>query len=290
MEHPRLGRRASTRAWTIGPSAAAPAWCSCPSRCSPRSRRCRQQAAEPGLLILLTPAGERLTQPLVQELASHKRLLLLCGRYEGFDERIRLGLQPREISIGDFVCNGGEVPAMVVIDTVIRYVPGVLGDAESVAEESHNDPGRLEYPQYTRPRVFRGMAVPDMLLSGDHEAIARWRQEQSAGPQPARPARRERYTQRRRKVSDHEESIDRLWWRRRRLKNDVPQFEIGDTVDVHSAHPGRQEGARAGLQRHGDRPPRRAACARCSRSAASCRARASSASSRCTRRRSPRSR
>src|SRR5213596_1949700 len=115
------------------------------------------QAAEPGALILLTPAGERLTQPLVQELAERKRLLLLCGRYEGFDERIRLGLRPREISVGDFVCNGGEVPAMVVIDTVIRYVPGVLGDPASVEEESHSEPGRLEYPQYTRPRVFRGM-------------------------------------------------------------------------------------------------------------------------------------
>jgi tRNA (guanine37-N1)-methyltransferase len=106
-------------------------------------------------------------------------LLLLCGRYEGFDERIRLGLQPREISVGDFVCNGGEVPAMVVIDTVVRYVPGVLGDADSVIEESHSDPGRLEYPQYTRPRVFRGMAVPEVLVSGNHQAVARWRREQS---------------------------------------------------------------------------------------------------------------
>jgi tRNA (guanine37-N1)-methyltransferase len=137
------------------------------------------KASPPGQLILLTPAGERLTQGLVRELATHKRLLLLCGRYEGFDERIRLGLKPREISIGDFVCNGGEVPAMVVIDTVIRYVPGVLGDEESVTEESHSEPGRLEYPQYTRPRVFREMEVPEILLSGNHEAIARWRQEQS---------------------------------------------------------------------------------------------------------------
>ena len=87
------------------------------------------QAAEPGQLVMLTPAGERLTQRWSRSWPTHKRLLLLCGRYEGFDERIRLGLQPREISIGDFVCNGGEVPAMVVIDTVIRYVPGVLGDA-----------------------------------------------------------------------------------------------------------------------------------------------------------------
>jgi len=146
------------------------------------------QGAEPGLLVLLTPAGERLTQKVVEELASHRRLVLLCGRYEGFDERIRLGLKPREISIGDFVCNGGEVPAMVVIDTVVRYVPGVLGDADSLAEESHAAPGRLEYPQYTRPRVFRGMAVPEILLSGDHEAIARWRREQSeARSRPATP-------------------------------------------------------------------------------------------------------
>jgi tRNA (guanine37-N1)-methyltransferase len=139
----------------------------------------RPLAEDPGELVLLTPTGERLTQTLVRELAGKRRLLLLCGRYEGFDERIRLGLRPREISIGDFVCNGGEVPAMVVIDTVIRYVPGVLGDEASVAEESHSDPGRLEYPQYTRPRVFRDMAVPPVLLSGDHQAIARWRREQS---------------------------------------------------------------------------------------------------------------
>jgi len=135
--------------------------------------------ATSGELILLTPAGHRLTQPLVKELADRKRLILLCGRYEGFDERIRIGLRPREISIGDFVCNGGEVPAMVLMDTVIRYVPGVLGDETSVVEESHSDPGRLEYPQYTRPREFRGMAVPEILLSGDHEAIAEWRREQS---------------------------------------------------------------------------------------------------------------
>jgi tRNA (guanine37-N1)-methyltransferase len=138
-----------------------------------------QAQAEPGLLLMMTPTGERLTQPLVKELAQHPRLLMLCGRYEGFDERIRQVLRPREISIGDFICNGGEVPAMVVIDTVVRYVPGVLGDPESLAEESHNDPGRLEYPQYTRPRVFRGLEVPEVLLSGNHQAVARWREEQS---------------------------------------------------------------------------------------------------------------
>lgn len=139
----------------------------------------QKKAAEPGLLVMLTPGGRRLTQKIVQELAEQKRLLLLCGRYEGFDERIRLGLKPQEISIGDFVCNGGEVPAMVVIDTVVRYVPGVLGDESSVEEESHNLPGQIEYPQYTRPRVFRGMEVPEVLLSGNHEAAAQWRKEQS---------------------------------------------------------------------------------------------------------------
>jgi len=139
----------------------------------------RPLAQEPGLLMMLTPAGERLTQSVVRELAAERRLILLSGRYEGFDERIRLGLQPREISIGDFVCNGGEVPAMVIIDTVVRYVPGVLGDADSVTEESHSDPGVLEYPQYTRPRVFRDMAVPEVLISGNHQAVARWRKEQA---------------------------------------------------------------------------------------------------------------
>lgn len=137
------------------------------------------KAPEAGLLVMLTPSGERLTQSVVRDLAGHSRLLLLCGKYEGFDERIRLGLKPREISVGDYVTNGGEVPAMVVIDAVIRHVPGVLGDADSVKEESHSDPGRLEYPQYTRPRVFRGMAVPEVLVGGNHQEVARWRREQS---------------------------------------------------------------------------------------------------------------
>jgi tRNA (guanine37-N1)-methyltransferase len=163
----------------------------------------RPLAPDPGELVLLTPAGERLTQGLVRELAGRRRLLLLCGRYEGFDERIRLGLRPREISVGDFVCNGGEVPAMVVIDTVIRYVPGVLGDPQSVAEESHSEAGRLEYPQYTRPRVFRGMAVPDVLLSGNHQAIAAWRRQQSE----ARSRRAASPDSR--KEADHEEQVSR---------------------------------------------------------------------------------
>src|SRR5262249_17955965 len=137
------------------------------------------QASPAGRLVVLPPAGRRLDQGLVRELAALPRLLLLCGRYEGFDERIRLGLQPLEVSIGDFICNGGEVPSMVVIDTVIRYVPGVLGDETSAADESHSEPGRLEDPQYTRPRVFRGMEGAEILLSGNHPAIAHWRKQQS---------------------------------------------------------------------------------------------------------------
>jgi tRNA (guanine37-N1)-methyltransferase len=149
----------------------------------------QKESPEAVHLVMLTPQGRRLTQHVVRELAGHKRLALLCGRYEGFDERIRLLLQPDEISIGDFICNGGEVPAMVLIDTVIRLVPGVLGDPESTVEESHSECGRIEYPQYTRPRKFRGLEVPEVLISGDHQAVARWRQEQSAvRSRPTSPA------------------------------------------------------------------------------------------------------
>ncbi len=140
----------------------------------------RAKAESPGSLVMLTPAGERLTQRVVEQLAKEPRILLLCGRYEGFDDRIRQVLKPREISVGDFVCNGGEVPAMVVIDSVIRLVPGVLGDEASAADESHSEDGRIEYPQYTRPRAFRGLDVPEVLLSGNHGAVAKWRAEQSA--------------------------------------------------------------------------------------------------------------
>jgi tRNA (guanine37-N1)-methyltransferase len=139
----------------------------------------RAKAEPPGRVVMLTPAGRRLTQRVVEELAEYPRLVLLCGRYEGFDDRIRQVLDPIEISVGDFVCNGGEVPAMVVIDTVIRLIPGVLGDEASAADESHSAPGRIEYPQFTRPRVFRGLAVPEILLSGNHAAVAQWREEQS---------------------------------------------------------------------------------------------------------------
>lgn len=139
----------------------------------------RAKAGPPGRLVMMTPTGERLTQRTVERLASEPRLLLLCGRYEGFDDRIRQILAPWEISIGDFVCNGGEVPAMVVIDSVIRLIPGVLGDEQSVVDESHSEPGRLEYPQFTRPREFRGLEVPEILLSGNHAAIDRWRREEA---------------------------------------------------------------------------------------------------------------
>jgi tRNA (guanine37-N1)-methyltransferase len=137
------------------------------------------QAPVPGRLLMLTPQGRRLDQSLVEELATESRLILLCGRYEGFDERIAEGLKPLEVSAGDFICNGGEVPAMLLIDAVIRLVPGVLGDETSAKYDSFSHEGLLEYPQYTKPREFRGRVVPDVLLSGNHEAIARWRREQS---------------------------------------------------------------------------------------------------------------
>ncbi len=150
----------------------------------------RADAEPPGLLVMLTPAGERLTQRRVEKLATEPRLILMCGRYEGFDDRIRQVLNPLELSVGDFVCNGGEVPAMVVIDSVIRLVPGVLGDEASATDESHSEDGRLEYPQFTRPRSYRGLEVPEVLLSGNHQAVAKWRAEQSA----ARSRRRNEQT------------------------------------------------------------------------------------------------
>jgi len=135
---------------------------------------------DPGHLIMLTPQGRRLTQPIVEELAVHKRLVLLCGRYEGFDERVRQFLQPDELSVGDFILGGGEVAAMVVIDAVIRLVPDVLGHEESAANDSFSGTDRLlEHAQYTRPREFRGLTVPDVLLGGNHVEIASWRVEQS---------------------------------------------------------------------------------------------------------------
>lgn len=134
----------------------------------------------PGRVVMLTPQGRPLNQRLVEELAGHSRLLLLCGRYEGFDQRVNDILEPEEVSLGDFVINGGEVAAMVVIDAVIRLVPGVLGDEDSGRFDSFSTGNRLlEFAQYTRPREFRGLEAPEVLLSGDHEQIARWREQSS---------------------------------------------------------------------------------------------------------------
>jgi tRNA (guanine37-N1)-methyltransferase len=137
------------------------------------------QADAPGKLILLTPQGRRLDQQVVEELSRSPRIVLLCGRYEGFDQRVIDLLQPEEISVGDYVLNGGEVAAMCVVDALIRLVPGVLGDEESSVSDSFSAGNRLlEHAQYTRPREYRGLSVPEVLLSGDHEEIARWRAEQ----------------------------------------------------------------------------------------------------------------
>jgi tRNA (guanine37-N1)-methyltransferase len=127
--------------------------------------------------ILLTPQGQRFDQSVAESFAGMDRLLLIAGRYEGFDERIIEGLKPIELSIGDYVLSGGELAAMVVIDSVVRLLPGALGAEDGAADETFTD-GLIEHPQYTRPREFRGMQVPDILLSGNHAAIARWRLEQ----------------------------------------------------------------------------------------------------------------
>lgn len=132
----------------------------------------------PAELIMLTPQGETLRQSTAQQLSQSRRLLLLCGRYEGFDQRVTEILRPREISLGDFVLNGGEVAAMAIVEATIRLIPGVLGDEQSSQQDSFSDEPLLEYPQYTRPREYRGHLVPDVLLSGNHQQIARWRAEQ----------------------------------------------------------------------------------------------------------------
>ena len=144
----------------------------------------RALGEDPGRLIALTPRGRRLDQDLVRDLATSTRLVLICGRYEGFDERIFDVLRPEAVSIGDYVLTGGEVPAMVVLDAVSRLIPGVLGDDQSALDESFGPDGGPEYPHYTRPREFRGLAVPEILLGGDHQAVARWRLGQR-GPSPS---------------------------------------------------------------------------------------------------------
>lgn len=129
-------------------------------------------------IILLSPQGRLFTQKIARELSRYPRLFLICGHYEGIDERVRQYLATDEISIGDYVLTGGEIPAMVLVDTVTRLVPGVLGDPSATFEDSHAS-GLLEYPHYTRPAVFRGYHVPQVLLSGNHAQIARWRRHEA---------------------------------------------------------------------------------------------------------------
>lgn len=137
-----------------------------------------EEAGREATVILLTPQGEAFCHKKAVDLSGHEHIVLVCGRYEGFDERIR-GFVDMELSIGDYVLAGGEVAALAVIDSVGRLVPGVLGDAESVTHESFSD-GTLEYPQYTRPVEFRGMTVPEVLMSGNHALIDKWRAEEGA--------------------------------------------------------------------------------------------------------------
>lgn len=129
-------------------------------------------------VVLLSPQGSRFDAAAARRLAGFERLVLLCGRYEGVDERVREGLSDEELSVGDVVLTGGELPALAVVDAVSRWVPGVLGGAEAAANDSFAA-GGLDWPQYTRPAIFRGMSVPDVLLSGDHEAVRRWRSDRA---------------------------------------------------------------------------------------------------------------
>jgi tRNA (guanine37-N1)-methyltransferase len=138
-----------------------------------------EQQGEPIRLLLPSPHGRPFTQTYAHDLAADsRRLVLLCGHYEGIDERVRVALKPEEISLGDYVLTGGELPALLLIDAAARLVPGVLGDPDSVVEESFTD-ALLEYPHYTRPAEVRGMTVPDVLLSGHHEAIRLWRRKEA---------------------------------------------------------------------------------------------------------------
>jgi tRNA (guanine37-N1)-methyltransferase len=139
-----------------------------------------KQQINPGkvAIILLTPQGRLFSQQIAQELASHSHLMLICGHYEGVDERVHEHLATDEISIGDYVLSGGEPAAMVLVDAIVRLVPGVLGSQTSLNSDSHTG-GLLEYPQYTRPQIYRGWSVPSVLLSGNHEEIARWRHQEA---------------------------------------------------------------------------------------------------------------
>jgi tRNA (guanine37-N1)-methyltransferase len=138
----------------------------------------RERDPQPHRLILLSPQGKLYHQKWAFELAQERSLILICGHYEGFDERISLGLQPEELSIGNYILTGGEIPALVVIDSVVRLIPGVLGDPESFQQESFSQE-HLDHPQYTRPEEFRGMRVPEVLLNGNHKEIEKWRKTQA---------------------------------------------------------------------------------------------------------------
>ncbi len=140
----------------------------------------QKMIAQTGVVVMLTPQGDKLDQRRVETLARYERMILLCGRYEGFDQRVVDILNPSELSVGDYVLNGGEVASMVVVDSTVRLIPGVLGDEQSSWDDSFSRGNRLlEFPQYTRPPEFRGHSVPDVLLSGDHKRIADWRTEHS---------------------------------------------------------------------------------------------------------------
>jgi tRNA (guanine37-N1)-methyltransferase len=128
--------------------------------------------------ILLTPQGKPFAQPAASRLSTEEAIMLICGRYEGFDERVR-SFVSEEISLGDFVMTGGEVAAMAIIEATVRLIPGVLGNEESIREESHGEEGLLEYPHYTRPAEFRGLAVPEVLAGGNHAEIAKWRRSEA---------------------------------------------------------------------------------------------------------------
>lgn len=132
-----------------------------------------QQAHACSKKILLTPQGRQFSQSVAMELSKEPYVMLICGHYEGFDERVRIGLDVLELSIGDYILSGGEIPAMVIIDAVVRLIPGVLGDMDSTVNESFHN-GLLEYPQYTRPAEYRGMRVPEVLMSGHHQKIKEW--------------------------------------------------------------------------------------------------------------------
>jgi len=137
------------------------------------------RAANPGPVVLMEPWGERLDHRVAAELAQEAGLIIVCGRYEGIDDRVRTALDAREISIGNYVLSGGEIPAMVLVDAVARLVPGIVGDPESLTQDSFAD-AMTGWPQFTRPAEYRGMSVPDVLLSGDHARIKQWRRQQAA--------------------------------------------------------------------------------------------------------------